>query len=141
MRSLVIVGKAAFQSEIDALKNSGYEIWMLGTDTNDGADEYFEFHGLDFKNRIMTRSVNHLVELTSHLLPLNNSISIMLVEAYFRGYKNILLLGCPMDADEEMKKQKASVSMVVGYLLGRNVTVYWKEAPERKFYLDNLKNV
>lgn len=136
MRNLAIIGKAAEQSMIDALKKSGYKIWMLGTDENSGADEYFEFHGLEYKNRKMTRTVSNIVYSISHLLPLNNSISIMLIEAMARGYDSIVLYGCPMDGDEEMKKQKTAVGIVIGYLIGSGVTVYWHEAPEKEFYLD-----
>lgn len=140
MKKLAIVGKAAEQSLVDSLKKCGFTIWMVGTDPKNDADEYFEFHGLDYQNRVMTREVNPIVREMSGILPLNNSISVMLIEAYARNYKHVFVYGCPMDGSSEMKKQKPALALVIGFLLGLGLGVIWNEAPEKDFYLDKIKN-
>lgn len=92
---LVISGKANENDteRFNYLKSKGFEVWACGTDKRDGADRYFEFHNLPCKeNRIVIRGVRSEVEELSKIIPVNNTVSIMLAEAYFSGKKKYFLM-------------------------------------------------
>lgn len=138
MKKLVIYGKADSFLDVLEMKELGYEIWCLGTDSRNNADRYYEFHGIEVDKRQMIKSPDPLVRKFSKILPLNNSIAIMLIEAYIEGYSEIVLTGCPMEATEELKKQKPCVAMVVGFLLGKGVLIEWDNSPDKQYYLDYI---
>ena len=145
MKKLIILGKAPVAGKrcIDAKKDfPGCEVWTVGTHCIENADRYYEFHGLHYQNRVMIREASDAVRSVSSLLPLNNSISIMLMEAYFEGYKEIDILGCPMVARDEYMKQKPALAMCIGYCLGNSkdsIQISWDGAPEPINYFERYQ--
>lgn len=137
MKTLFIFGKADSDFyDFNLIKKRNNEIWATGTDPRDGADKYFEFHGIEYKNRKMIRDVDFEVYVLSKFLPLNNSISLMIIQAVIWGYKDICVVGCPMNGNKEMEKEKPALAMVIGYCLGKGINIIWNDGPEKKFYLE-----
>lgn len=132
MKELLILGKAPIKYKIRELKTSENEIWMLGTDPREGGDVYFELHG------IKTNHPNTVYELPEVVykqgLPINNSISALLIHAYLLGYKDINILGCPMDSRAEYITQKPALAYVVGYLNGKELNINWSHCPSNINY-------
>ncbi len=141
MDKVVIFGKCG-TTDFEKIKKTGFETWALGTDLRIGADRYYEFHGINIyhKNILTQKDLNPEIYNYKKLLPLNNSISILLIQAYLEGYSEIVLMDAPMQNTTELLNQRCSVSMVIGYLLGLGISVYWTDSPENKFYLDVVKN-
>ena len=145
MNKLIILGKAPVQGKagIDAkIDYPDCEVWTVGTHKIKNADRYYEFHGIDVPGREMVRSVSDDVKAVSSLLPVNNSISAMLLEAYFEGYRDIDILGCPMIARDEYLKQKPALAMCIGFCLGSsrdNIQISWDGAPELVNYYERYQ--
>ena len=142
---LIILGKARIEGKkgIDARDDwPGCEVWTVGTHRIANADRYYEFHGIDVSGRAMTRGISPDAERLGIILPLNNSISAMLMEAYIEGYRDIRVAGCPMIASDEYVTQARSVAMTIGFLRGisyaqgraRQMRVVWDDEPEHMNY-------
>lgn len=145
-KKLIILGKApvAGKRGIDAKVDfPDCEVWTVGTHKIKNADRYYEFHGLALStDRPVFRDVSNDVKAVSSLLPVNNSISAMLLEAYFEGYKDIEILGCPMIARDEYLKQKPALAMCIGFCLGNsrdNIQISWDGAPENVRYYERYQ--
>lgn len=142
---LVLLGKARVPGKkgLDARDDwPGNEVWTVGTAKINNADRYYEFHGLDYAGREMTRQLSPDAERLGRIIPLNNSISAMLMEAYIEGYRDIRIAGCPMTASDEYVAQARSVAMAVGFLRGMSyargrawqIKVVWDDEPARLDY-------
>ena len=146
MKKLIILGKAPVKGKqgIDAKVDfPDCEVWTVGTHKIEHADRYYEFHGLTISaDRPVFRDVNDSVKCLSLLLPVNNSISAMLLEAYFEGCKDIEILGSPMIAKDEYQKQKPALAMCIGYCIGNSkgtVRISWDGAPENVKYYEEYQ--
>lgn len=145
-KKLIILGKAPVQGKrgIDAkVDYPDCEVWTVGTHRIKNADRYYEFHGLKISpDGPVFRDVSNDVKAVSSLLPVNNSISAMLLEAYFEGYRDIELLGCPMIARDEYLKQKPALAMCIGFCLGNSrdsIQISWDGAPENVKYYEEYQ--
>ena len=140
MKKLIILGKAPVKGKAgkDAkVDYPGCEVWTVGTHKIKNADRYYEFHGIDVPGREMVRDVSTQTKLMAELLPLNNSVCVMLAEAYFEGYTDIEILGSPMIARDEYLRQRAALAMCIGYIRGmtqENVYIKWPDEPEKVDY-------
>ena len=145
MRKLIILGKAPVIGKqcIDAKVDfPDCEVWTVGTHKIEHADRYYEFHGLEVAGREMVRDVWSEVKLLGLLIPLNNSISVMLAQAYFEDYKDIVILGSPMIAKDEYLKQRSALAMCIGYIRGisrETVHIEWPEEPEKLNYFERYQ--
>ena len=145
MKKLIILGKAPVQGKtgIDAkVDYPDCEVWTAGTHKIKNADRYYEFHGLDVSGREMVRDVSSEVKTCAELIPLNNSVSVMLAEAFFEGYKDITILGSPMIARDEYLKQRAALAMCIGYFRGmshESVYIVWPDEPEKVNYFERYQ--
>lgn len=142
MKKLIILGKALVAGKLclDAREDfPDYEVWTVGTHKINNADRYYEFHGLDVPGRTVVRDVISEVKTCAELIPLNNSVSVMLAEAFFEGYKDITILGSPMIARDEYLKQRAALAMCIGYFRGmshESVYIKWPDEPEKVSYFE-----
>ena len=131
-KKLYIVGKANRPDPREKFAEPGAEVWMLGTDERDGADKYFELHGIKVKHE------NTIYELPDEVynqgLPINNSISALLVYAVLLGYRDIALVGAPMDARDEYIKERPSLAFLVGYFAGKGIRLSWDGMVENLDY-------
>lgn len=145
MKKLIILGKAPVKDKAGEDAKIDYpdcEVWTVGTHKIKNADRYYEFHGLSVEGREMVRDVSTGTRLLSLLLPLNNSVCVMLVEAYFEGYKDITILGSPMIARDEYLKQRAALAMCIGYIRGlthESVHIEWPDEPENISYFEKYQ--
>lgn len=128
MKNLIISGKANITIPAEGLKKQGSELWLCGTDTREGADCYFELHGLGVPHQNVIRELPE--EVYNQGLPVNNTICAMAVYAYLKGYKNIQIIGAPMDAKDEYLKQRPALAYVCGYLNAKGMNVIWDVIPE-----------
>ena len=142
MKKLIILGKAHVQGKagIDAKVDfPDCEVWTVGTHKIKNADRYYAFHGLGIAGREMVRDVISEVKTCAKLIPLNNSVSVMLAEAFFEGYKDIEILGSPMVARDEYMVQRAALAMCIGYFRGmshESVYIKWPDEPEKVNYFE-----
>ena len=142
MKKLIILGKApvAGKAGIDAKVDfPDCEVWTVGTHKIKNADRYYEFHGINVPGRTMVRDVSTATKLMADLVPLNNSVCVMLSEAVNEGYKDIQILGSPMIAKDEYIKQRAALAMCIGYFRGmtqENVFIEWADEPEKVNYFE-----
>lgn len=140
MRKLILLGKAPVPGKAGNDAKIDYpdcEVWTVGTHKIKNADRYYEFHGLSVSGREMVRDVQSEVKVAADLIPLNNSICVMLAEAYFEGYTDIEILGSPMIARDEYLRQRAALAMCIGYFRGlsqENVIIKWPDEPEKVDY-------
>lgn len=145
MKKLIILGKAPVQGKAGVDAKVDYpdcEVWTVGTHKIKNADRYYEFHGLDVPGREMVRDVISEVKTCAELIPLNNSVSVMLAEAFFEGYKDITILGSPMIARDEYLKQRAALAMCIGYFRGmshENVYIKWPDEPDKVNYFEKYQ--
>lgn len=145
MKKLIILGKAPVAGKqcLDAKVDfPDCEVWTVGTHKIEHADRYYEFHGLSIGGREMVRDVCTEVKMVSSLLPLNNSISVMLMEAFYEGYRDIEILGSPMIAKDEYQKQKPALAMCIGFCLGNSrddIQISWDGAPELVNYYERYQ--
>ena len=145
MKKLIILGKAPVQGKAgeDAkVDYPDYEVWTVGTHKIKNADRYYEFHGLDVPGREMVRDVISEVKTCAKLIPLNNSVSVMLAEAFFEGYKDITILGSSMVARDEYLQQRAALAMCIGYIRGVShggVSIEWPDEPEKVNYFEKYQ--
>jgi hypothetical protein len=132
MKKLIICGKGNDHIPLNEIAGPGDETWLHGTDTRDGADWYFELHGID------TGRENTIYEMPETIykagLPINNTICAMLVCAWLSGYQEIRLCGAPLEATDEYQDQKPAVAFIVGFLKGKGIKITWDEGPENNNY-------
>ena len=79
MKKLIICGKANMEKSVAEIKEKNSELWMCGTDKRDGADRYFELHGIKVKHENVTTELPAKVYELG--LPVNNTICALLVFA------------------------------------------------------------
>ena len=133
MKRLIICGKAnRGETTADDFKAKGTELWMLGTDARKGADRYFELHGIKVEHENVTYELPAKVYETG--LPINNSISALLVYAWMQGYTDIAVVGSPMLATVEYQEQRPALAFVVGYLAGLGLKLSWDGMVENNDY-------
>lgn len=144
---LIILGKAPVKGKKGVSARDdwpGCEVWTVGTARIAGADRYYEFHGLECQNRNVYRAVSaDIKKAFGLLLPFNNSICAMIMEAYLEGYRNIRIAGCPMTTKAEYIEQARAVAMCVGFIRGlaygqpyRGLRITWDEEPKKEFYYE-----
>lgn len=139
MNKLVILGKGYRKTSLSEIKKQGYEIWTVGTfdDPEENlVDKFFEWHGLNYKNRKMYRDYPEY--LKNSKLPLNNSICNMLVIAYHEGYQDVVILGAPMETKEEYIIEKPAMIYCIGYLNALGMNIHYDQIPTPKHYGEKL---
>lgn len=145
MKEVIILGRAPVRGKqgIDAAVDyPGKEVWTVGTSPMVNATRYYEFHGISRHGHKMIRDVSDDVKEIAKVLPLNNSIGVMLMQAYYEGYDKITILGSPMIAKHEYIKQRAALAMLIGYVRGVSqgkVTVEWPDEPEKINYFERYQ--
>lgn len=127
MKRLIICGKANLNITATQLKTRGTELWMCGTDPRDGADKYFEFHGLKVPHDNVITELPE--EVYSQGIPVNNTIAAMLVYAWLQGYKNVSVIGAPMNAKTEYLNQRPALAYVIGWLNAKGMNIEWEVIP------------
>lgn len=131
MKPLCICGTESLGFSIEELKQKGFEIWMLGVDSRDGADVYYELHGVPSPHECIRGLPQSVYEQG---LPINNSISALIVLAVLKGYKEIHVLGSPMMGREEYEEQRPALGFVCGWANGVGVFCDWVDLPKNKNY-------
>lgn len=129
---LIICGCGNDEIPTDQVREDGYELWYLGVDRRDGADRYFELHGIEGRHPEATRELPDVVYQQG--LPINNSICALLVFAWLKGYKDIKIKGSPMIAKSEYIEQRPALAYVVGFLNGHGIKVDWVDGPKNINY-------
>ena len=127
MNNLIICGKANQNIPVKKLRiNKTDEVWLCGTDIREGADLYFEIHGIKVPHKnVITKFDDEVIYNESGISP-SNTISGMMIYAWLHGYKNITLLGCPMIINE-YPQQRKTVVQLVHYLNRHGCNVVWEE--------------
>lgn len=127
MNNLIICGKANQDIPVKKLRmNKTDEVWLCGTDIREGADLYFEIHGINVPHKnVITKFDDEVIYNESGISP-SNTISGMMIYAWLHGYKNITLLGCPMII-KEYPQQRITVVQLVHYLNRHGCNVVWEE--------------
>ena len=127
MNNLIICGKANQDIPVKKLRmNKTDEVWLCGTDIREGADLYFEIHGIKVPHKnVITKFDDEVIYNESGISP-SNTISGMMIYAWLHGYKNITLLGCPMIINE-YPQQRITVVQLVHYLNRHGCNVVWEE--------------
>jgi len=127
MNNLIICGKANQNIPVKKLRmNKTDEVWLCGTDIREGADLYFEIHGIKVPHKnVITKFDDEVIYNESGISP-SNTISGMMIYAWLHGYKNITLLGCPMII-KEYPQQRITVVQLVHYLNRHGCNVVWEE--------------
>ena len=131
-KSLVICGKANMTEPVSRLKTKDSHLWMCGTDPREGADCYFELHGLPSPHKNTVRSLPK--EVYMQKLPVNSTICAMLVYAYISGYRRISIEEAPMTAQNEYLEQRAAVAYICGWLSAKGVEIRWEGIPGSENY-------
>lgn len=142
MKKLIILGKAPVAGKqcLDAKVDfPDCEVWTVGTHKIKNADRYYEFHGLSMEGREMIRRVSQMMSVYAEELPLNNSVSVMLMQAYIEGYYEVELLGAPMTTRDEYIKQRTAVGMCIGYLRANGMKIYWPDEPAKVNYFEKYQ--
>jgi hypothetical protein len=132
MKKLIICGKGNDHIPLNEIAEEDAEIWLHGTDTRDGADWYFELHGIDTGRENIIYEIPETVYRAG--LPINNTICAMLVCAWLSGYQEIRLCGAPLEAKSEYQEEKPAVAFIVGFLKGKGIKITWDEGPQDKGY-------
>lgn len=131
-KKLMISGKANRDLTTDEIREPGRELWLLGVDEREGADRYFELHGIKVNHENCTYELPD--EVYNQGLPINNSISALLVYAWLLGYTDISIVGAPMVANVEYQEQRPALAFVVGYLAGIGLKLAWDGMVENNYY-------
>lgn len=135
MKKIVILGKGPRSISLKDIKSKGFEIWTVGTfdDPDENlVDRFFEWHGIEYKNRKMYRDYPDYLRNSD--LPLNNSLCNMLLIAYHEGYKDIVVLGAPMELKEEYRVEKPALIYCIGYLNALGMNISYDQIPQSKHY-------
>ena len=131
-KKLMICGKANRHLSVEQIREPDREIWMVGVDDREGADRYFELHGIKVKHPNTTYELPE--EVYNQGLPINNSISAMLVYAWLLGYTDISIVGAPMVANDEYAQQRPALAFLVGYFAGLGLKLAWDGMVENNNY-------
>ncbi len=117
---------------VENIREKNSEVWMCGTDTREGADWYFELHGLKVKHENVLYELPESVYRTQ--LPINNTICAMLVCAWIKGFTEVSVVGAPMNAKHEYIEQRAALAYVIGYLNASGMEISWEGVSETLNY-------
>ena len=139
MKKLIICGKANMEKSVAEIREKKCELWMLGTDPREGADRYFELHGINVTHPNTTYELPDEVYETG--LPVNNSISAVLIYAWLSGYKEVSIVGAPMNSKLEYIEERPALAYVVGALAASGMKLEWDGMPENHNYGRNKKPV
>lgn len=131
MKSLCICGTEPLGFSVEELHQKGFEIWMLGVDPREGADKYFELHGIASTHECIRELQDSIYEFG---LPINNSISALIIHAYLLGYKEIHVLGSPMRGQEEYEQQRPALGFICGWVSAKGVFCDWVDIPRNLDY-------
>ena len=138
MKKLIICGKANMEKSVTEIKEKNSELWMCGTDCREGADRYFEFHGIKVNHENVTTELpKEVYELG---LPVNNTICVLLAYAFICGYKKVSVVGAPMNATHEYIEQRPALAYVIGYLNASGMKIEWDAIPQTINY-GNKKSI
>lgn len=129
---LIICGCGNDEIPTEQVREDGHELWYLGVDRRDGADRYFELHGIEGRHPEATRELPAAVY--EQELPINNSICALLVYAWLEGYTDIKIKGSPMIARSEYVEQRPALAYITGYLNGQGIQVDWVDGPKNINY-------
>lgn len=132
MKDLIIIGKAPINKDISELKKQNNELWLCGTDERKGGDLYFELHNIIVDHSNVIYSLPE--EVYTMGLPVNNTISAMLIYAYIKGYKNIKIIGAPMVANDEYIAQRPALAYIIGFFNGKGLNIEWEHLPKNTNY-------
>lgn len=132
MKDVIICGKANRGIPVEALRKGDAEFWLLGTDEREGADKYFELHGIKVEHENIFYELPD--EVYNQGLPVNNSISALAIYAWMLGAKKISIIGAPMDSTPEYIQERPSLAFVVGYLAGCGIKMEWDGMVENNDY-------
>jgi len=104
------------------------ECWALGVGKVEGADRYYELHGLPCKDPCYRMEDIPIAALHRIGLPLTNSICIMLAHAVLEGrFSSITIKGSPLRA-REYKDRQADLAFICGYAKGCGSSIRWEES-------------
>ena len=131
-KKLAIFGKMQTKITVEKVKEEGFEVWMCGTDERQGGDLYFELHGLDVPHVNVCRKIPEKVYQQN--LPINNTVSALVVLAWLEGYSEINVYGCPMAFKDEYIEQKPALAYALGFVAGHGISVYWPDLPKNLDY-------
>jgi hypothetical protein len=126
-KKVVISGRSNDEIPAEEIREEGWELWLLGTDPRDGADRYYELHEIPCKHEGAIRELPD--EVYQMGLPINNSISALMVHAWQTGYTHIKVKGCAMIARSEYLQQRPAVAYVEGWIKSKGIDIEWTDGP------------
>lgn len=136
---IAVCGRAKPCRTPDELRQAGFdEVWTVGVAKENGYDRYYELHGMETthdESEVVRIPHNPVYQYArENALPINNSISVMLLDAYLSGATKLLVEGCPMCSTYEYREQKPAMAMVIGFLKGKGIETEWSEGPDSTDY-------
>ena len=131
-KKVVICGRSNRTVPTEEVREEGYELWYLGTETRDGGDKYYELHDIPCRHEGAIRKLPD--EVYRQGLPINNSVTALMVYAWLEGYTEIKVKGNAMVAKVEYLEQRPAVAYVVGWLNGKGIHVEWTDGPKNINY-------
>lgn len=131
-KKVVICGRSNREVPTEQVREEGYELWYLGTEQRDGGDKYYELHDIPCRHEGAIRELPE--EVYKQGLPVNNSISALMIYAWLEGYTEIKVKGCAMVAKVEYLEQRPAVAYVAGFLNGKGIHVEWTDGPKNINY-------
>lgn len=140
VKEVVILGKGPqwseeFKSYCQTHSENDYEVWTVGTHPFPRASRYYEFHGLSYEASPMRKYIRESPsEVYTIGVPVNNSITAIMLIAYLEGIKSFTILGCPMDTRTEYIAQKPALAECVGFLRGKGLNIVWSDEPKNEKY-------
>jgi hypothetical protein len=131
-KKVVICGRSNRDVPTEQVREEGYELWYLGTETRLGGDKYYELHDIPCRHEGAIRKLPD--EVYRQGLPINNSVTALMVYAWLEGYTDIIVKGNAMVAKVEYLEQRPAVAYVVGWLNGKGIHVEWTDGPKNINY-------
>lgn len=131
-KKVIICGRSNRAVPTEEVREDGYELWYLGTETRDGGDKYYELHDIPCRHEGAIRKLPD--EVYRQGLPINNSVTALMVYAWLEGYTDIIVKGNAMVAKVEYLEQRPAVAYVVGWLNGKGIHVEWTDGPKNINY-------
>ena len=131
-KKVIICGRSNREVPTEQVREEGYELWYLGTEQRDGGDKYYELHDIPCRHPGAIRELPE--EVYKQGLPVNNSISALMIYAWLEGYTEIKVKGCAMVAKVEYLEQRPAVAYVAGFLNGKGIHVEWTDGPKNINY-------
>lgn len=133
---VIILGKGKLSLKELQKANADFtnsEVWTVATSDYPNADRYYAFHRESVnESKPVYREYSRFVD--RYKVPLNNSISIMIMQAYYEGYQHIKVLGAEMTFKDEYIEQARSTAICVGFVRALGVDIYWDGEPENADY-------